>query len=238
MNPEQFFTEQKLVAYRLAHQGATDRLIEMHKARQVDLNEPGKDDLTLLGLAVLNADAPAIISLLRAGADANQVIPSAGSPAVLAITKYAAPPRIDSLRALIDGGYDINARLRDGKPYLFFIVDYKHWPAMDLCLNRGGSLNTCNSGGKSLLTYMIEGGDYVQARALIEKGANVAAHGRLNQTALLAIEAAIRAGDPSEGKRWHELVNLRKLILSRLVDPNDRRTVFTDTAERLIRENP
>lgn len=238
MNPENFFADQQLIAYHVAQQGGTERLIQAAKAGLVDLNRPGKEDMTLLGLAVLAADRPAIVSLMRAGADPNQVIPDAGSPAILAITKYFNPARIDAIAALLDGGYDPNQLLGEGKPYLFFFVDYNHWPGLKLALERGGNLNVSRNTGKSLLTYIIEGGDYAQARALIAMGADVSARGQRNETALRAIESKMERANPSVRKVWGEMESLRQLILSKLPEPNDRRSKYTVEVERKIHENP
>jgi len=238
MNSENFFADQQLAAYRVAQQGETERLIQAVSAGIVDLNRPGREDMTMLGLAVLTADRAAIVSLMRAGADPNQVIPDVGSPAILAITKHFNPPRIEAIAALIDGGYDLNQLLGEGKPYLFFFVDYNHWPGLKLALDRGGNLNVRRNTGESLLTYVIEGGDYAYARALIAMGADVAARGQRNETALRAIESKMERANPSVHKVWGEMLSMRQLILSKLSEPNDRRSKYTDKVESKIRENP
>jgi hypothetical protein len=90
MNAENYFSNQQMSAYHLAQQGETDPLMQMVRAG-VDLNRPGRQDLTLLAFAVLTADHRAIVTLMRAGANPNQVIPDAGSPAILAISKHFNP---------------------------------------------------------------------------------------------------------------------------------------------------
>lgn len=237
MNPERFFSNQHLVAYKLAQQGQTERLVQL-LATGVDVNRPGKENLTLLGLAMLTADRPAIISLIRAGANPNQVIPEVGSPAVLAITMHSNPPRTEAVEALLDAGYDPNQLLGFGKPFMFFLVDYNHWPGLKLILKKGGDVNVHWHNGKSLLTYLIEGGDYRQARELISMGADVAARGSRGETALLAIESKIRKFDPRIHEVWTEVLKMRELILSKLPDPKDRRSAFTDIVEEKIRRNP
>ena len=236
MNPENYFSGQQLAAYRMAQHGETEGLIQAAKTG-LDLNRPGKEDLTLLGLAVLTAEQRAIVSLMRAGANPNQVIPNAGSPATLAITKHFNPPRNEAVAALLEAGYNPNQLLGAGKPYLFYFVDYNHWAGLKLALERGGNINVQRNNGESLLSYIVEGGDYAQARELIADGADVAARGTRDETALLAIESHIRKANPSLRKVWNEMLSLRELILSKLSDPKDRHTVFTDVAERKIREN-
>lgn len=237
MNPETFFIGQQLAAYRFAQEGKTELLSQATKAG-LDLNLPGREDMTLLGLAVLTADPKAIVNLIDAGANPNQVIPEAGSPAILAITKHYDPPRTKAVEALLEAGYDPNQLVGEGKPYLFFFVDFNHWPGLWLALQRGGDINAHRNNGKSLLTYVIEGGDYAQARELIEMGADVTARGERGESALRAIESNIRRADPSIRKLWNEIVAMRELILSKLPDPKDRRSVFTDAAETKIRQNP
>lgn len=237
MNPEDFFSDQQLVAYRIAQQGETERLVQLAKSG-LDLNRPGREDMTLLGLAVITADRRAIVCLMHAGANPNQVIPDAGSPAILAITHHFNPPRTAAVAALLEGGYDPNQILNHGTPYLFYFADYNHWPGLKLALEGGGDLNIQRSNGKSLLTHVLEGGDYAQARELIAMGADVAARGERDETALEAIESRIRRFDPSIRKGWQDVLAMRELILSKLPDPKDRRSAFTDEAERKIRQNP
>ena len=237
MNAENFFSDQQLVAYRLAQQGETERLIRATR-EGLDLNRPGRDRMTLLGLAILTAEHRAIVSLMRAGANPNQVIPDAGSPAILAISKHFNPPRNEAIAALLEGGYNPNQLLGEGKPYLFYFVDYNHWPGLKLAVERGGNINVQRNNGKSLLTYTIEGHDYAQAREMIAAGADVTVRGLRDETALLAIESHIRKANPSLRKVWSEMLSMRELILSKLSDPKDRHTAFTDVAERKIKENP
>lgn len=237
MDAEKYFSDQHLIAYRLAHKGETERLVQLAKSG-VDLNQPGKEDLTLLGLAVITADRCAIVSLMRAGADPNQVIPNAGSPAILAITHHFNPPHSAAVAALFEGGYDPNQLLSHGTPYLFYFVDYNHWPGLKLALERGGDVNIQRSNGKSLLTHVIESGDYAQARELIAMGADVAARGERNETALEAIEFEVTRVNPSIRGVWQDALAMRELILSKLPDPKDRRSAFTDEAEQKIRQTP
>lgn len=237
MKAEDFFSEQQIAAYRLAQEGQTQLLIKA-VASGVNLNKPGKEDMTLLGLAVLTADRSAIVSLMRAGADPNQVIPDAGSPAIMAITKHFNPPVTAAVEALLVGGYDPNQLRGEGTPYLFTFVDYGHWPGLMLALERGGNVNVRRSNGKSLLTYVIERGHYTQARELIKAGADVVARGVRGETALLAIEYDIAEADPALHPHWREMLTLRALILSKLFDPKDRHTAFTDIVEEKIRQNP
>ena len=237
MGPENFFNNGQLKAYQHAQQDEMESLVQLVKTG-IDLNQPGKEDMTMLGLAVLTADRKAIISLLQAGANPNQVIPNAGSPAIFAITQHYSPPRTKALEALFDGGYDPNQMLSAGTPYLFYFVDYNHWPGLKLAIQRGGNINVQRSSGKSLLTYIIEGGDNVQARELIAMGADVAARGQRGESALEAIESKICSAAPSIRKVWKNMLAMRELILSKLPDPKDRRSFFTDEAEEKIRRNP
>jgi uncharacterized protein len=237
MHAENFFSNQQLAAYHLAKQGEIEGLAQAVRSG-VDLNRPGKEDMTLLGFAVLTAERRAIVSLMRAGANPNQVIRDAGSPAILAITKHFNPPHNEAVAALLEGGYDPNQLLGEGKPYLFYFVDCNHWPGLSLALKHGGNINVRRNNGKSLLTYIIEGADYAQARELIIAGADVTARSERNETALLAIDYDISNANPSNVKVWREMLAVRGLILSKLTDPKDRHTAFTDVAERKIQQNP
>lgn len=237
MKAETFFDGAQLQAYQLAQKGNLENLLQLTKAG-VDLNKPGKDDMTMLGLAVLTADRRAIISLIHAGADPNQRIPDVGSPAVLAISHHFAPPHTEALSALFDAGYDPNQVLEYGTPYLFKFVDFNHWPGLKLAIQRGGNINARRKNGESLLTYLIEGGDDKQARKLIAMGADVSARGERGESALEAIESRIRRANPSIRKAWKDMLSMRELILSKLPDEKDRRSAFTEKVEMKIRQNP
>lgn len=238
LSAETYFSGEQLKAYRLAQKGKTELVVEATKAG-VDLNRPGKEDLTMLGLAVINADRQAIISLMRAGADPNRIIPDAGSPAVLAITRHFNPPRTEAVAALLAGGYDPNQLLVHGTPYLFYFVDYNHWPGLKLALERGGDINVKRNNGKTLLMYLLEHGNFTQAGELISKGADVAQRTYRDETALGIIERKIhniRSIRPEMRSAWKEVLGIRNLILSKLPEQRDRRTMFTDAAEAKIRE--
>jgi uncharacterized protein len=125
-----------------------------------------------------------------------------------------------------------------GTPYLFSFVDYNHWPGLKLAFQRGGSINARRKNGESLLMYLIESGDYAQARELIAMGADVSIRGYQDETALQDIEFKVTQVDPSISKVWRDVVSMRELILSKLPDPKDRRSFFTDEAEEKIRRNP
>lgn len=237
MNPESFFSGDQLAAYRAAQRGEIERIRQAAAAGRIDLNQPGREDMTLLGLAVLAADRPAIISLVRAGANPNQVIPDAGSPAILAISRHFNPPRTEAVAALLDGGYDPNQLLDRGKPYLFFFVDMNHWPGLRLALERGGSIDARRPEGESLLVYVISGGDIAQARALVAAGADVSVRGKFGESALRSVESKLRKISPTARGGWNELLALRQEIMARLPNPEDRRTVFTDEVERKIQAN-
>ena len=222
---EDFFAGQQLAAYRAAQLGDTGYL--SWAAREgLDLNLPGAEEMTLLGFAVITADGQAVVALMRAGADPNQVIPDAGSPATLAIVKNIYPPgspllNSEALRALLDGGYDPNQMLSTGEPYLFVFVHYNDWQGLGLALERGGDINVKRKDGKSLLTYLIEEGDYAEAGELIVAGADVAAVDEDDGTALRAIEEHIVKAEPAQGKLWSQRVAVRDLILSKLSYPDD-----------------
>lgn len=236
MTADTFFTGQQLVAYKLAQDGDIGGLLKAAQAGVV-LDRPGKDDLTMLGLAVVTADREAIITLIRAGADPNKVIPDAGTPAILAISKHFNPPRTEAVAALLDAGYDPNQLLSHGEPYLFYFVDYNHWSGLKLALNRGGNINARSKSGESLLTYLLEGGDYTQARELIEEGADVSARGHRGESALRAVESKIRKANPSAHEVWAKLIDMRELILSKLPNSADRHSAFTEIVEQKIRSN-
>jgi hypothetical protein len=229
---EDFFVGQQLAAYRAAQLGDTGYL--SWAAREgLDLNFPGAAEMTLLGFAVITADSQAVVSLMRAGADPNQVIPDAGSPAILAIAKDTYPPgsplpNSEALRALLDGGYDPNQMLSTGEPYLFVFVHYNDWQGLGLALERGGDINVKRKDGTSLLTYLIEEGDYAQAGELVAAGADVAADDADEDacSALRAIEEHIVKAEQTQGTLWSQKVAVRDLILSKLSYPDDYRSTL------------
>lgn len=230
--PETYFNGAYLEAYHAAANGDARTVHRLVSTRAVILGASGDQDMTLLALACIRGDRQAIVTLVGAGADPKQVIKGAGSPAVLAVSRHFEQQDLAAIEPLIVAGFDPQTRL-DGKPWLFYLVDYRHWRGLDFALTHGGDINAKADWGKTLITYAADREQYGAVKMLLDRGADPAARADNGDTLLLVIDYQITVVSRGS-KTWQDLVALRAQVLSRISDPALRRTQFTSEVERRI----
>lgn len=230
--PENYFEGPYQDAYSAALSANSQDLGRLIEKERIDLNRPGKEDMTLLALACIRGDAKAISTLVDAGANPNQIIAKAGSPAVLAISRHFTPPSLDAIGPLLASGYDPNTRF-SGTPWLFYMVDYRHWSGLYYAIHHGGNLNIQTDWGKSLLTYVAERGEYAEVKKLMTMGADPSPVAENGDSVLQTIEFEITRTTPGTQK-WRTLVELRGQVLAAIPNPALRVTAFSKAAHEKI----
>lgn len=234
LNPEHYFSGCQLRIYGEAHRGDAERVAALLSECHIKPDVPGASDMTLLALAAIRADQPAITALVEAGADPFHEIEGAGSPAVLAINRHFNPPRTEAIAAFAQTGLDFNSKL-GGKPYLFYFVDYAHWQGLEYALAHGGDVNAATDTGETLLSYVTKGQHIAMARWLVERGADPSRNSQFGDSPLRYLDFVISRGDPTM-QEWRDLVVFRREIIGRITNVALRTTPFTAPAEARIAE--
>lgn len=234
LTPQHYFSDCHLRMYEEAHRGNADRVNALSHECRIALDAQGSEDMTMLALAAISADQPAIVALVKAGANPFHVIAGGGSPAVMAINRHFNPPSIEAISALASAGVDFNTKL-NGKPYLFYFVDYAHWQGLDFALAHGGDVNAATDSGETLLSYVIGGHHLAVARSLISTGADPSRVSRYGESPLRTLDFTISRGDPTTPE-WRDHVALRQEIIDRIPNPALRTSPFTAAAETKIEE--
>ena len=175
-----------------------------------ELNAGYDYKFTPLVLAVIRRNTDAVTELLRAKADPNVPDPRGNPPL------YNALVHIPTLKALLEGGADPNARTADGSPMLVMAVWDQNEPAVKLLLAHQAEVNAASGNpnfvGVTALHAAASIGNTNIAELLLQAGADVNAREKDGSTPL------------------HEAVNhdhpeLAELLLANKADPNVRNTV-------------
>ncbi len=142
-------------------------------APTVDLNRPGKDDMTPLFFALQSAfgEKPAQLQILgllvKLGADPLQKVPDLGS--VLGVSLRAKSPLY--VKALLDAGVSPNT-VEGSTPILFDVTDEHTADTLKLLLDRGADVNKIDSLGNTALMKGLQSMQLDQVVYLLDRGAN------------------------------------------------------------------
>jgi ankyrin repeat protein len=167
---EQFFSGMQLElaqAIRAEDIGEIDRL-----AKQVDLNRPGKEDMTLLFYAMQERKLKAVTRLVQLGANEEQEVPGIGQPISMAVRMKE--PKV--LKAILDGGGNPNAKSRQergGTPILEEAVDHDNLESLKMLLDAGANVNARDSLGQTPIFRASNVSSFDAMKMLIDKGASL-----------------------------------------------------------------
>jgi ankyrin repeat protein len=87
---------------------------------------------------------------------------------------------IESVKALINQGMDINRRDENGRTALMFAVVNRHYETMKVLLEHGADVNARSNVGGTALMGAAMAGELSMVQALLDKGADLDA--RLHET--------------------------------------------------------
>jgi ankyrin repeat protein len=159
--------------------------------------------------AVQNKHADAVAELLRFKANPN--LPENNGDPLTLRARFDAP----TLKALLDGGADPNARPRGGTPLLLQAVSDRIQPAVELLLTHHADVNcTVQTGMTPLLGAIAVGGRPI-AELLLKAGADVNARYNDNAGSHSGNTALYEAVE-------HQQPDLVELLLANKADPNAR----------------
>lgn len=176
LKPDNYFSGQQLTLARAIQNGEVDGVIKL--ASEVDLNKPGKEDMTLLFWAVMNSinnkktpkQLSIITSLIKAGADPLQPRPQGkNSPAEFVLMGDSA----DWIKAMLDAGLSPNAVDKTfDKPIIFQTLEAKNTETLQAMLDKGADINVTDSLGNTLLIDALDFHSYDHVLLLLERGAD------------------------------------------------------------------
>ncbi|MCW1825584.1 ankyrin repeat domain-containing protein [Enterobacter asburiae] len=176
LNPQDYFSGQQLELARAIEEGNVDVVKTL--APDSNLNQPGKQDMTLLFWALGNAindkktspHLKVITLLVEAGADPLQPRPQGkSSPAEFALKGDSA----DWINAMLDGGLspDVKDKVFH-EPIIFQSIKAKNTETLEAMLDRGADVNTANSLGKTLVFDALDNQSYDHVLLLLDRGAD------------------------------------------------------------------
>jgi uncharacterized protein len=162
---EQFFSGEALAlarAIKVEDVGEIQRL-----AKLVDVNRPGKEDMTLLYYAMQERKYKAIHALMQLGADEEQEVPGIGMPISMAVRTQE--PKL--LKSMLDAGGNPNAKSKDGTPILEDAAFDENIECLKLLLDAGANADARDSLGQNAVYSALNSNSYDAADLLIARGA-------------------------------------------------------------------
>ena len=128
--------------------------LESALAAGADLSQTTRDGLTPLILAARTGGVPAVNLLLRDGANPDRPGgPNGWTPLMHAIHKN----RMDTARALLEGGAGVDARARSGETALMMAAGYGYTPIVELLLEHGADPRARTPDGANVLSIAASG---------------------------------------------------------------------------------
>lgn len=176
LKAEDYFSGQQLTLARAIEQGKMDEVLKL--ASETDLKTPGKEDMTLLFWAVMNAindkktpeHLKVITVLVKAGADPLQPRPQGkSSPAEFVLLAESGA----WIKAMLDGGLSPDAKDKTfGKPIIFQTLEAKNTGTLQSMLDAGANINITDSLGNTLLIDALDFHSYDHVLLLLQRGAD------------------------------------------------------------------
>ncbi len=202
---ENYFSGGQLQLAQAIHEGDLAEVKSI--SGRVNLNKPGKEDMTLLFYSLLEASSgkqvqyEILSELVSAGADPVQPVPDMTSVAVFA-AKSDSP---SYLKALVDGGMSVNAKYRS-TPIIFYTANDATLDNLTFLVERGANVNASNGVGRTALMDSIDVMQLDTVTYLLNHGANPNAVNNLGGGFSSKLEDKINnVGDRSLDKKLEEI---------------------------------
>lgn len=133
-----------------------------------NIDTPGKQEITLLVVALGARNKNAMRQLLAMGANPNQRSSKGESPVALS----AGADDVDFVRILMAAGGNPNLRNTRQEPVTFTAVSQRRWPNLAVLLENGADMNATDAGGNTILHDCAQLGEFGPIPAMIDRGAN------------------------------------------------------------------
>lgn len=189
-----YFSGLYLTAADAIDRGDTGDLDRALKGVEVDA--PGKENITLMWYAITKQQYGAVSTLVRAGSDVQkQEVAGPGTPLFAALRQ-----KNDRLLvAMLDGGLSPNLQDSDGTSLLQQVIHWKDepFPAVKLLLSRGADINHRNNIGDAPVSETLYVNRPDIAMYLIERGADVNVRGTNGATLAYGVQVSINRLQPA-----------------------------------------
>ena len=198
LSAAEFFDGRHLEAAQAIKSGNIEHL--RLAARGLDIDKPGKKEMTLLWFAIMNKNFEAIRVLVRLGSNpGGQVAQGLGIPVDYALRNTD----LRFLGAMLDGGMSVNLAGESDETVLHkaagaFGATIDH---VKLLVARGADLDRPNQIGETPLLSAIFTNQPERALYLLEQGAKVNAYTSMGVTPASAVESAINGQQPGSPMR-------------------------------------
>lgn len=208
--PENFFEGRELEAARAIKSGSNAQLPNLLQG--LDLNNPGKKEMTLLWFAIQERNFEAIKILVREGTTPEEHIVQ-GLGTAVAFSLHNEDLRF--LTAMLDGGLSVNHKTPKGTPLIQRAAgaDGATLDHVKLLVDRGADLEAKDSLGVTALITAMDTNQPDRAIYLVEKGANVNVVEKSGVSAMWTVNKSIDSQQPGEMRTQFE--KLRDLMISK-----------------------
>jgi ankyrin repeat protein len=208
--PENFFEGQELEAARAIKDGRNNELSSLITG--LDLNKPGKKQMTLLWFAIQEKNFDAIRLIVQHGAKPDeQGVNGLGTALSFALQHKD----LRYLTAMLDGGLPLNMQKEYGASLLQRAAGAEGATLdhVKLLVERGAHLETKDSLGVTALITAMDTNQPERAIYLVEKGANVDVIEDNGVSAMWSVKLSIESQQPGEMRTQFE--KLRDLMISK-----------------------
>jgi hypothetical protein len=206
----EFFEGQQLEAARAIANGNLEQLTAA--ARHLDINKPGKKEMTLLWFAIMEKNFEAIRVLVSLGSKADeQIAQGLGVPVNYALQNKD----LRFLEAMLDGGMSKNLATPAGRTLLHkaagpFGATIEH---VKLLAERGADLDAKDELGETALCEAIDTNQPDRAMYLLERGASLNVYSVRGATPAWAVHLTIEHQQPGSPLR-HQFEQLRDRMIA------------------------
>jgi hypothetical protein len=210
-NAAEFFEGQRLDAARAIATGNFEQL--RAAVRSLDIDKPGKKEMTLLWFAIMEKNFDAIRILVQLGSKADeQIAQGLGIPVNYALLNKD----LRFLKAMLDGGMPVNLATSAGRTLLHkaagpFGASLDH---VKLLVERGADLEAKDTLGETALCQAIDTNQPDRALYLLERGANVNILSVSGVTPAWAVHLTIEGQQPGSPMR-RDFEHLRDRMIAR-----------------------
>jgi uncharacterized protein len=206
MDAAQVFTNPRLVeAARAVERGDVTALNSLARSG-VNVNEPGKQGVTLLFWAMKYKRKDSMRALLNLKANPNQKLENNDSPVTLA----AAAPDEEMLRILLDGGADPNLRNRNDTPAIDEALDRSLWKNFELLVAHGADVGATDKSGATPLIRYAQVNRYADVERLLDRGIDINKADHRGHTLLWYVERSPSGLQTMQGKARDRVSSILK----------------------------